>query len=85
MKVLKFIYRLIVIAVLIVFILLSLNFFGIEFLSFYMFMKFEYIKIYLNIKFYEYVLLLKDGVVVIFRGKIGVLIGDIIKWIKIVY
>lgn len=50
-----------------------------------MFMKFEYIKIYLNIKFYEYVLLLKDGVVVIFRGKIGVLIGDIIKWIKIVY
>ncbi|ADQ42038.1 hypothetical protein Calkr_2615 [Caldicellulosiruptor acetigenus I77R1B] len=85
MKVLKFIYRLIVIAALIVSILLSLNLFGIEFLSPYMFMKFEYIKTYPNIKFYEYVLPLKDGAVVIFRGKIGVLTGDTIKWTKIVY
>ncbi|ADQ08293.1 conserved hypothetical protein [Caldicellulosiruptor hydrothermalis 108] len=85
MKLLKFIYRLIVIAALIFAIVLSLNLFGIEFLSPYMFMKFEYIKTYPNIRFYEDVLPLKDGAAVIFRGKIGVLTGDTIKWTKVAY
>ncbi|WPX08823.1 hypothetical protein [Anaerocellum danielii] len=85
MKLLKFIYKLIVIAAIIVSVVLSLNLYGVEFLSPYMLMRFEYIKTYPNIRFYEDALPMKDGIAVIFRGKIGILNSDTIKWTKVTY
>ncbi|ADQ47368.1 hypothetical protein Calkro_2568 [Caldicellulosiruptor kronotskyensis 2002] len=85
MRFLKFVYKLIVVAALIIAFVLSLNLFGIEFLNPYMFMKYEYTKTYPNIRYFEDVLPLKGGAAVIFRGKIGILKGDTIKWTKIAY
>lgn len=73
MRFLKFVYKLIVVAALIIAFVLSLNLFGIEFLNPYIFMKYEYTKTYPNIRYFEDVLPLKGGAAVIFRGKIGIL------------
>lgn len=53
MRFLKFVYKLIVVAALIIAFVLSLNLFGIEFLNPYIFMKYEYTKTYPNIRYFE--------------------------------
>ncbi|ADQ05748.1 hypothetical protein Calow_2249 [Caldicellulosiruptor owensensis OL] len=85
MKFLKFIYRSTVTVAILVAAIFTLNMFGIEFFSPYMFMKYEYIKTYSNIKFYEDVLPLEGGIALVFRGKIGILNGDTLKWTRITY
>ncbi|BCS82457.1 hypothetical protein [Anaerocellum diazotrophicum] len=85
MRFLKFVYKLIISMAIIIAFVQTLNLFGIEYLSLYMFMNYNYTKTYPNIRYYEDVLPLRDKAVVIFRGKIGILTDDTIKWTKIAY
>ena len=85
MKLIRFLYKFLIILVLIISVILSLNVYGIEFVSPYIFLKFEYVKTYPNIKFYEDVLPLQDGLAVIYRSKIGIVSKSAIKWVNIAY
>lgn len=85
MRLIRVLYKLMLCLALLISIILSLNVFGVEFINPYMFSRYEYKKTYPNIRYYEDVVPIKDGVAIVYRGKIGRLIGDNLRWTSIAY
>lgn len=85
MKVIRFLYKIVLYIAVLISVILSLNVFGIEFINPYIFLHYDYKKTYPNIKFYEDVVPIKNGVAIVYRGKIGKISGDDLKWTNIAY
>jgi len=85
MRLIRFLYKLILCIALLISIILTLNVFGVEFINPYMFSHYEYKKTYPNIRYYEDIVPIKDGVAIVYRGKIGRLTGDNLRWTNIAY
>ncbi|WAM31558.1 hypothetical protein [Caldicellulosiruptor naganoensis] len=85
MKTIRFFYKIILYLALAISIILSFNVFGIEFIHPYIFLHYEYKKSYPNIRYYEDVVPIENGLAIVYRGKIGKLESDSLTWTKIAY
>lgn len=85
MRIIKFLYKVIVALALFIALILTFNLFGFELLSPYMFIKYEYQRTYSDIKNYEDVIPIQNGIAVVYRGKIGTIKNGKIVWTKIPY